>query len=289
MVERVAPVADALQTLIPYIDSSERTSSIAVGVLDGLNRRKIDEDTEKGVLLATMLAGLVAYQEVPTSYWPKFAESVGQADLPNSPNSAREIVEDVIRKSRMHQAKLSRLARTYDSGFPDVFWNVGPGRHGLESADLWNQLWGRLRERPYQRSIILAFKALDIALLVLGGKRAKMPKDIPIATDAQTSTIAARSGMIAFESEPRIGWLVSKHPAIVEEAWEGVLARLRSLGPKLSGFEFDIILDSIGRAYQKEELERYLESIAVPERDRSLVVAEFFRVPIRRPNAARQR
>jgi len=220
-----------------------------------------DQGTEPPYLaLAAVSTGVVDYR-LARGGAEKLWNALVQASGGRSLNSIPDVYETVMKVldqpvcALLNRQKRRRVNRLYQSGY--AAWLVeNYDEVSREPMQAWRRLASALRNRMYQKTVVFAVKALDIAHFISHGRYLPLPPHVPLPVDFHVRNITISAGLL---------------PDYVDDqdyvdAWAKVLEELNAkLEEKINLLRLDSIAWQLGKTlykakYHPEESRRRIVS-----------------------------
>jgi len=192
-----------------------------------------------GVFLTLMaVLGLNDYQlkgKAEVAYWPPLRKHLEALHIPNSLKELELILESFYQKERLPNVKVNRLRRFLKSSLARRLWNMTLKEVAKQLRGIWRELAFVMAQKPSDKTIAFAAKALAIGLLLLNETEFDFA-GIPVPVDSRVK-----------------GLTPSLRDDQVRRFWDETLGRLRKKELNLTHLHLDSLLWQYGGATNKRD------------------------------------
>jgi len=254
--EAVERISDALKG-VPL----SAWEQVVVGGAGYREMKVLAQRYPSGAFLTLMVvAGLNDYQlkgKAEVAYWPPLRRHLETTPVPNFPQDLERILELFYQKERLNFIKVNRLRRFLGSSLANRLWNMKPEEAAEQIKSIWREIAEVMGQKPSEKTMAFAAKALAIGLLLLNETRFDF-MGIPVPVDLRVKNLI-----------PSL-----KVDDKVRQFWDEVLKRLQQTEPSLTHLNLDSLLWQYGGSSNKRT---YLTSLGIDE-DTAMRIEQTFEI-----------
>lgn len=212
------------------------------------------------VVVLGLATGIVDFQLGPGGaprLWNTLLQIVSRRGFRlRSLDDVRNVISDFLKdpvNARVRKIKCSRVEKFFNSGFAQYLWSTDFSYLAENPIVVWYRLAKTLNNKPYQKSIVFTMKVLDLITLIVKGRYANFPHNIPIPLDLHVARMALTSGIVEYHwvgklTSTIVEELMSRNPQVFRNAWAKVSQHVsEKIGKHISLLRLDSLIWQIGR------------------------------------------